>query len=83
MYIGLKMNTFVLHEFTMGDVEDPHIYVAAPIYEWQQTDQGKWAMEHGTNIKYHISPDDYSYGHKVKITGEFKNKHETFLRLVK
>ena len=60
MYIGLKMNTFVLHEFTMGDVEDPHIYVSAPIYEWQKTKHGKWAMEHGTNIKYHISPDDYS-----------------------
>jgi len=74
---------FVLHEFTMGDVEDPHIYVTAPIWEWQQTQQGKFAMKYGKNIKYTIAPDDFSYGHRVTITGEFAGKYETVLRLKK
>ena len=29
----------------MGDVEDPEIYCAEPIYQWQQTPAGKWCME--------------------------------------
>ena len=27
-----------VHEIKMGDVEDPDLFVASPIYEWQQTD---------------------------------------------
>ena len=30
----------------MGDVEDPDLFVAQPMYEWQQSDMGKWIMEH-------------------------------------
>ena len=29
----------------MGDVEDPDLMVAQSIWEWQQTDAGKWIME--------------------------------------
>ena len=36
----------ILHEFSMGDVEDPYLYAGFPIYEWQQTDKGKWVMAH-------------------------------------
>jgi hypothetical protein len=25
----------------MGDVEDPELYAAQPLYEWQQTEQGQ------------------------------------------
>jgi hypothetical protein len=32
----------ILHEFTMGDVEDPYLYAAFPISEWQATEHGKW-----------------------------------------
>ena len=32
----------LLHEFRLGDVEDPEIYAAQPIWEWQQTEAGAW-----------------------------------------
>ena len=35
-----------LHSFSMGDVEDPYLYAGFPIHEWQQTEHGKWVMEH-------------------------------------
>ena len=57
------------HSFTMGDVEDIDIYVAEPIYKWQQTDQGKWVMQHAHNLTYHTAPDLYTFGYRVAITG--------------
>ena len=33
--------TLVVHEFTLGDVDDPEIYAAVPLYEWQLSDAGK------------------------------------------
>ena len=74
---------YILHTFTMGDVEDPELYVSAPIYEWQQTPEGKWAMEHAEDPKYFIRPDDYSYGYKVTLTGILKDKYATFYELKK
>ncbi len=65
----------------MADVEDPDLHVSAPIWEWQQTDQGKFCMKHASDIKYHIRPDDHSYGYKVNITGHMKDKHVTWLML--
>jgi len=75
----MKVN---LHSFCMGDVEDLDIYIAQPIYEWQQTTKGKWCMEHATNLLYWPNPDPYSYGYKVLITGELDQPHavEFFLR---
>jgi len=75
------MERHLLHTFTMGDVEDPDIYASAALFEWRHTKKGEWAMEHGTDIMYHISPDDHSYGHKVKVTGLFTDKQMTWLRL--
>ena len=31
----------IFHQFNLGDVEDPDIYAAQPIWEWQQTEKGK------------------------------------------
>ena len=72
---------YVLHTFTMGDVEDPEIYVAAPIYEWQQTEIGKWCMAHAEDPTYHISPDDFSYGYIVTVKGTLKDKYATLYEL--
>ena len=72
---------YILHEFTMGDVDDVDIYVAQPIYEWQQTDAGKWCMEKATDLEYHIHPNPHIYGHRVTITGYLSGKHATFWAL--
>ena len=34
-----------VHEIKIGDIEDPDLFVGTPIYEWQQTDAGKYIME--------------------------------------
>ena len=72
-----------VHTFWMGDVEDPEIYVAEPLYEWQQTDFGKWCLENSSDLVYHISMDMERFGYRVTITGEFKDKHLSYILLKK
>lgn len=72
---------YVLHEFIMGDVEDPEIFCAEPIYQWQQTPAGKWCMEKATDPTYNITPDPVTMGYRVIITGYLSGKHATFWAL--
>jgi len=76
-------HTYVLHSFLMGDVEDPELYAAEPIHQWQQTEQGKWCMENAKDVTYHIKPNPHTYGHEITITGELSGKHATYYALKK
>jgi len=60
------------YTFNMGDVDDVDIYVAEPIYQWQQTDQGRWVMEHAQDLTYHTSADPNTFVHRVSIRGKIK-----------
>ena len=71
----------VLHEFKMGDVEDIEIYAAQPIYEWQQTPEGKWAMEHAEDISWQSYIDPGYYGWIIQITGVLEDKYATYYTL--
>lgn len=67
--------------FTLGDVEDPELFVALPISDWQQTDQGSWVMEHASDLTYDISPDITTYGYRVRIHGIINDKDLTYYYL--
>jgi hypothetical protein len=67
----------VVHRFTMSDVDDPDIYVAQPIYEWQQTEQGKWVMKNGHDPQYHMHMEPMTYGYVVTITAHITPKRWT------
>ena len=72
----------ILHEFTMGDCEDPYLYAAQPIWEWQQTEHGKWIMANVTEPPvFHIQPDSRTFGQRVVITGKLNPEAETYFRL--
>lgn len=75
------MQKVVFHSFRMGDVDDPEIYAAMPIHEWEQTEQGQWVMKHCTDPVFNMHPDAYSWGHTVVISGELNDKDATFYRL--
>jgi hypothetical protein len=67
----------------MADVEDPELYAAEPIYQWQQTPAGKFCMEKATDLEFHTYIDHMTMGYKVAITGYITEKHATFLALKK
>ena len=67
----------LVHSFLMGDVEDPELYVALPISEWQSTDKGKWVMQHCNDPTFHIHPDHLQYGYRITITAGVTPKRWT------
>lgn len=68
----------VVHEFTMGDVEDPDLYAAQPLHEWQTSDIGKWVMEHAVETPcWHRMADTTSYGYKYTITAKLQGARLT------
>jgi hypothetical protein len=74
--------THVVHTIRMGDVEDPDLFVAQPIYEWQQTEQGKWIMENSNPTpSWHRQVDYTTYGHIYQIRAYLTHKQLTFWKL--
>jgi len=54
------------HSFGMGDA-DVDVYAAQPIYEWQQTEQGRWVMANATDLAYYTAPDPTTFGYRITI----------------
>ncbi len=72
----------IVHTIKLGDVEDPDLWVADPIYKWQQTEAGKFVMEHAVEKPYwHRTMDHASYGHRYDIVARLSEQNETFWRL--
>lgn len=76
--VVVKTKEIVVHTFQLGDVDDPDLYAAEPLYAWQQSDQGKWVMERAIETPvWHRMADPASFGHKFLITATFQEKHIT------
>ena len=79
---AVRFRDVCVHTIKMGDVDDPDIYVAAPIGEWQQTDAGKFVMEHAVGKPYWIQQPDYASYHLLyRIMARLSEQNETFWRL--
>jgi len=71
-----------VHTIKMGDVEDPDLFVADPIWKWQQTESGKWVMENAVEQPYWIrNIDTLNYGHTYKIMARLSEQNRTFWEL--
>lgn len=80
--LAVRFSDVCVHEFTVGDVEDPEIYAAQPIWEWQESDAGKWVMENAVEQPYYIQGLDYnSWGHRYKIMARLSEQNQTFWSL--
>jgi hypothetical protein len=78
----VRFSDICVHEFTMGDVEDPDLYAAQPIWEWQESEAGKFVMEHAVESPYWIRQVDHSsYGHQYQIMARLSEQNQTFFRL--
>ena len=67
-----EAKTVVVHKFTMGDVDDPDLYAAQPLYEWENSEQGQWVMNNAcdTPTWYRIA-DPMTYGYEYEIQAKF------------
>jgi len=78
-----EIHKVVVHRFRLSDVDDPDIYAAQPIWEWQQTDAGKFVMEHAIetpSYHQHLDASTYSYQYAITAKLEKKKLSEFYLR---
>ena len=71
----------VVHSFSMGDVDDPEIYAAQPIWEWQQTPEGQWIMENSIDTYWASHLDHSSYSQQYKIVATLTETDATYYAL--
>jgi hypothetical protein len=70
-----EIHKVVVHSFRMGDVEDPDLYAAEPLLKWQESEQGKFVMEHAVDTPvWHRQHDLANYGHQYVIVAELEKK---------
>jgi hypothetical protein len=63
-----EVREIVVHEFMMGDVDDPDLYAAEPLWKWQQSEEGQWVMENAVETpSWYRIPDTMQYGYKYQI----------------
>jgi hypothetical protein len=68
--------------FRLGDCEDPEIYAAGPIIEWEKSEQGQWVMANAVETpSYRICNDTDTYGYRVDIYGKLHEQDEIIYRL--
>lgn len=80
---AVRFRDVCVFETTIGDVEDPDLFVADPIYRWQQTKEGKFIMENAVDKPYWIRNTDYNtFGHKYTVMARLSEQTETFWRLL-
>jgi hypothetical protein len=78
----IKISTVVVHEFGMGDVEDPDLYAAEPLLAWQHSEAGEWVMKHSVDQpQWHRQVDHMSYGYQYCITARLTEQNEIFFKL--
>ncbi len=71
-----------VHQIVMGDVEDPDLMIAEPIYKWQQTEAGKYVMENSNPTAKWVRSNAPDYmGHKYTIKAYFTDKEVTYWKL--
>ncbi len=74
--------THVVYTVNIGDIEDPDLFLAEPIYNWQQTEAGKWVMENSNpKPSWHRTHDVYNYSYIYQIRAYLTDKQLTYWKL--
>ena len=79
---AVRFRDVAVHEFQMGDVEDPDLYAAQPLYEWAESEAGKWCIENAEEVPYWVRNTDFStYGYKYVVMARLSEQNEVFFNL--
>ena len=66
----------------LGDVEDPEVYAAMPIKEWERTELGRWLHDNSyEQMTYDIIADNVTHGYKINIYAWLRGEALTYYKL--
>ena len=81
-----EIHEVVVHRFRLGDVEDPDLYAAQPLWEWQESEAGQFVMKNAVETpEWRRQADNVYWGHQYIIVAELEKKKlsEFYLRFDK
>ena len=71
----------LVKELTMGDVEDPYLYAAFPIHEWEKTEEAQWLRTQCDDLVFFCDADPNSWGFKIRIYAPLQGEALTYYNL--
>ena len=78
----VRFRDVCVHEIRMGDVEDPDLYAAQPMLDWQESEAGQWIMEHAVETPFwHRVISPYTMGWTYYIIARLAEHDQTFWAL--
>jgi len=77
-----KIHKVIVHQFRIGDVEDPDLYAAQPLWEWQESEMGAWVMERAVEVpEWHRNINYIGYHFEYIVVAKLKDIDYTFWTL--
>jgi hypothetical protein len=71
----------LVKELLMGDVEDPYLYAAFPIHEWEQSEEAQWLKTQCDDLVFFCDADPASWGFKIRIYAPLTGEALTYYNL--
>lgn len=77
-----KIHNIEIHRFEVDESEDPDLYAATPLMEWQTSEQGRWVMERAIEKPiWHRNDNWASFGADYAVTAQLRERDYTFWAL--
>ena len=77
-----ELHKVIVHSFNIGDVEDPDLYAAIPLYDFEKSEKGKWIMENAIEKPiWHRHMDHNIYGYRYIIAAKLPKDKYIFYKL--
>jgi hypothetical protein len=78
-----RIHKLIVHRFRMGDVDDPDLYAAQPLWEWQESEMGKWVMARAVDTpEWHRQNHQFLlWGYEYIVVAKLKDTDYTFWQL--
>lgn len=72
----------IVYRFNVSDSEDPDLYAAEPMYNWEKSAAGQWVIAHSTEpITWYRNLDLSSYSYQYAIVARLTSQDRTFFEL--
>jgi hypothetical protein len=71
--VPVKIHNVVVYKFRISDSEEPDLYAAEPIWNWQESEMGQWVMENAVDKPiWERRVDHNTYGYQYAILAKLR-----------
>ena len=78
-----SIHRVVVHKFKVSDVDNPDLYAADPMVNWERSEPGKFVMTHSVSTPAwyrHLNYETYGYQYVIIAELDSKKLSEFYLR---